>query len=174
LETLKKELKQFTGDMARLYKEKGSMPVINFRSALEKEKKKKGIFHCSAGRNRIAVTPEGKIWGCFLFHDYFRTREDSPEYPAYCFGNLTDFIANYDARYPEILAHYSDLHQDLFQVDGDFCFLCEEIEGCVVCPVNAAYTSGVLGRISCCKCEIEKIKSAARRNLQQKIFDIPG
>ena len=169
LETLKDELGQFTDFMAQYYKDKGTMPVSNFRSAVEKETKKKGIFQCGAGRNRMAVTPEGKLWGCFLFHDYFKTRADGPEYPAYCFGNLTDFIADYDTHYPEILSNYAELRQDLFQVEEDFCFLCEEIQGCGICPINAAYTSGSLGKISRCKCELEKIQSAALRNLRQKI-----
>jgi sulfatase maturation enzyme AslB (radical SAM superfamily) len=169
LETLENELEQFTDYMAGYYKKKGTMPITNFRSALEKEKKKKGIFQCSAGKNRMAVTPEGKVWGCFLFHDYFKTRQESPQYKDYYFGTLNDFTANYETCYPEILAHYAELRQDFFQVEGNFCFLCEEIEGCVICPLNAAYTSGGLGRISCCKCKLEKIQSAARRNLQQKI-----
>jgi hypothetical protein len=132
--------------------------------------KKKGIFQCSAGRDRMAVTPEGKLWGCFLFHDYFKVRADGPEYPAFCFGDLADFIANYDTRYPEILTNYSELRQDLFQVEGDFCFLCEEMQGCVICPVNAAYTSGSLGKISRCKCTLEKMQSAALHGLRQKIY----
>ncbi|MCK4761022.1 MAG: radical SAM protein [Candidatus Aminicenantes bacterium] len=169
LETLKKELAQFTDYMAEYYKEKGSMPVTNFQSAVEKEEKKKGILHCAAGRTRMAVTPEGKVWGCFLFHDYFRNKIDNPEYRDYAFGDIDDFIAGYDTRYPEILANYAELRQDFFQVEGDFCFLCEEIEGCVICPVNAAYTGGSLGQVTRCKCELEKIQAAARKSLHQKL-----
>lgn len=117
----------------------------------------------------MSVTPEGKVWGCSLFHDYFKTREDDSRYRDYSFGTLTDFIANHESRYPEVLANYSDLRQDYFQVEGTFCFLCEEMEGCMVCPVNAAYSSGSIGKISCNKCRLIKIQGKARRNFIRRV-----
>ena len=172
LETLEKELTRLTDFLVLLYKKKGIIPVKNFRFNGEKKKSKREIFQCAAGRYRMAVTPEGKVWGCFLFHDYFKTRENHPpsqhrDYADYAFGTLTDFIANYETRYPGVLANYSQLRQDYFQVEGEgtnFCFLCRDVEACMVCPVNAAYTSGSLGKISCGKCRLIKMQINARRN----------
>jgi sulfatase maturation enzyme AslB (radical SAM superfamily) len=151
LETLEKELERLTDFLVPFYKEKGAMPVKNFRFSPGKTEGKRGIFQCGGGRHRISVTTEGKVWGCSLFHDYFKTREDHPQYRDYAFGTLTNFIADYETRYPEVLGKYSELRQDYFQVEGNFCFLCEEMEGCMACPVNAAYSSGSLGKISCDK-----------------------
>ena len=123
----------------------------------------------------MAVTPEGQLWGCFLFHDYFKSRQDSSQYQDYSFGALTGFIADYETRYPGISANYAELRQDLFRVEDDYCFLCESVEDCVVCPVNAAYSSGSLGRISCRQCQLVKIQRNARKSfiknsLSQKFF----
>ncbi len=172
LETLKKELERLTDFLVVFYKEKGKIPVKNFQTRVPGPGSGPGIFHCTAGIDHMAVTPEGKLWGCFLFHDYFKTREKDPQYQEYYFGTLTDFIAHYETRYPEIRANYSELRQDFFQVEGregNFCFLCEDVKGCVVCPVNAAYSRGSLGNISCCKCELKKIQGNAIGIFHQKL-----
>jgi sulfatase maturation enzyme AslB (radical SAM superfamily) len=174
LETLQKELERLTDFLVLFHKEKGKIPVKNFQGQVPGPGS--GIFFCGAGIEHMAVTPEGKLWGCFLFHDYFKTREKSHhnQYQDYYYGTLADFIAHYKIRYPEITANYSELRQDFFQVKDEgrerkFCFLCEDVKGCVVCPVNAAYSSGSLGKISCCKCALTKIQRTALRNFFQKL-----
>jgi sulfatase maturation enzyme AslB (radical SAM superfamily) len=161
-DTLKKELAQLVDFLVLIYKKTGKIPVKNFRAPVPGPGAK--TFHCSAGREQMAVTPEGKVWGCFLFHDYFKTRKESPQYRDYAFGTLTDFIAHYQTRYPGILANYSELRQDFFQVEENFCFLCQDLGGCMVCPVNAAYSTGSLGKVSCRQCELLKIQKNAQRN----------
>lgn len=182
LETLKSELDRLCTYLLSYYKEKGKIPVRNLRPARQKEKtgeneekseKKKGsIFHCTAGRNRMAVTPEGKLYGCWLFHDYFKNNPDSPQLRDFCFGPVGEFIAGFDTLYPEILPHYADLHQDLFQVEEDFCFLCEELEGCVVCPANAAISSGSLGKISRRHCRLGKIQRHTEAEFRRKVSEL--
>ncbi|UCH93067.1 MAG: radical SAM protein [Candidatus Aminicenantes bacterium] len=167
LDTLKKELERLSDFLVLYYKEKGTIPVKNFRFSGEKKGRKKGIFRCGAGRHRMSVTPGGEVWGCSLFHDYFKTREEDPQYRDYAFGTLAEFIANYETCYPRTLANYSELRQDYFQVERektDFCFLCQDVKECMVCPVNAAYSSGSLGKISCSKCQLIKIQENARSN----------
>jgi hypothetical protein len=156
LETLKKELARLTDFLAQYYKKTGKVPVKNFRPSPSKP----GISRCGAGLDHMAVTPEGELWGCFLFHDYFKTRKDDPQYREYSFGPLGDFIDNYEAAagYPAIKANYSELRQDFYRVEGNDCFLCREVETCRVCPINAAYATGSLGKISCQKCQLIKIE----------------
>lgn len=155
--TLRIEINRLAAYLHCLYKDTGIMPVNNFRGIAEKEGGKKGIFRCNAGNDHMAVTPGGEIWGCFLFHDYFKTREDNPQYRDYYFGTLPDFIADFENRYHGIAANYAELRQDFFRVEEDYCFLCPDLRGCMVCPVNAAYSSGSLGRISAHHCKIERI-----------------
>ena len=161
LETLKKEMERLVEFALQYYKRTGRIPVKNFQPS----KAKPGISRCSAGLDHMAVTPAGKLWGCFLFHDYFKTREDDPQYQDYSFGTLGDFIKDYETFYPEIMANYSELRQDFYQAEGNDCFLCPELDSCRVCPINAAYSTGSVGKISCQKCALMKIEKNAREVL---------
>jgi len=166
-ETLKKELAELTDFLVLYYKETGKVPVKNFQAPVADPVPGNGISGCGAGSDHMTVAPDGDLWGCFLFHDYFKTREDSSQYQDYYFGTLTDFTVNYETRYPQIKANYTELRQDFFQVEGgegNFCFLCEDVESCSVCPVNAAYSTGTLGKVSCRHCGLVKIQRNARKH----------
>lgn len=181
LDALRTELKRLSDFLLLDYKENGTIPVKNFQ-ALETlveadtaKEMKRGIFRCNAGQDRMALTPDGKLWGCYVFHDYFKTRENHPEYADYYFGTLADFIDNHHTRQPEVMVNYSELRQDLFQVkkeegkEKDFCFLCSYVDGCVVCPVNAAYSSESMGVISCRTCELKKIQRDAQTMFHEQL-----
>jgi sulfatase maturation enzyme AslB (radical SAM superfamily) len=186
-ETLRIELKRLCDYLLAHHKETGALPVNNFKATETlveadtlNEKNKRGIFRCTAGQDRMAVTPEGKLWGCYLFHDYFKVREDNKDFQDYDFGTLDHFIANKEDLFPRLAAKYSELRQDLFQLEkkkpaekgedeeNDFCFLCTYVEGCVVCPVNAAYSTESMGVISCTSCELKKIMRDAQGYFQRQ------
>jgi len=181
LDTLRTELKRLRDFLFSYYKQKGTIPVKNFQApetlveADTIREMKRGIFRCNAGQDRLALTPGGLLWGCYVFHDYFRTRENHPEYADYYFGTLAEFINNHHTRYPEVMVNYSELHQDLFQVKKedsdkkDFCFLCSYVDGCVVCPVNAAYSTDSMGVVSCRNCELKKIQRDAQRSFHEQL-----
>jgi uncharacterized protein len=181
LEAVRTELKRLSDFLLSYYQEKGTIPVKNFQApgtleeADAEKEMKRGIFRCNAGKSRMALTPEGKLWGCYVFHDYFKTRENRPGYGDYYFGTLAEFIDNHHTRYPEILANYRDLRQDFFQVrkaDGekrDFCFLCPGLEVCGVCPLNVAYSTESLGVIPCWTCELKKIQREAQRTFHEQL-----
>lgn len=189
LDCLNTQLERLSQFLLEHYKKTGALPITNFRSTETsvdadtlKEKREPGIFRCTAGLDRLAVTPEGKIWGCYLFHDYFKVREDNKEFADFDFGSLDNFIANHHKLLPKLTPNYSELRQDLFQVqkehcgnggdggdggdesdgENDFCFLCDYMKGCVVCPVNAAYSTESMGVISCTTCELKKIQRRAQ------------
>ncbi len=164
IEILKQELAKLVDFLVSLYKEEGRVPVKNFRTV-----SKTGIFGCGAGQDKIAVTPTGELWGCFLFHDYFKTRTYHPQYLDYHLGTLAEFAVDHENHRPGILANYSELRQDLFGMEQGACFLCADLNECVVCPVNAAYSSGFLGKISCRHCELVKIQRQAKKDFLQKI-----
>jgi sulfatase maturation enzyme AslB (radical SAM superfamily) len=165
LVTVKEQLDLLVDYLVSYNNEKGTIPVKSFRPPVPSARP----FRCGAAANRMAVTPEGDVWGCFMFHDYFKTRKDHPRYRDLSFGTLSDFIAHHKTRYPEITANHSDLRQDLFQVEKDFCFLCEDVGSCAVCPVNAAYTTGSLGKISCRQCRLNKLLLKARGDFHQRL-----
>ncbi|MCK4766383.1 MAG: 4Fe-4S cluster-binding domain-containing protein [Candidatus Aminicenantes bacterium] len=167
INTLKEELAKLVDFLVLYHKETGKIPVKNFQGYTPGPGP--GIFRCSAGRDHMAVTPGGDVWGCFLFHDFFKSRQESPQHRDFYFGTLADFAAHHKTRYPEILENYADLRQDFFSVEGDCCFLCPDVRKCMVCPVSAAYASGSLGKVSCGLCSLNKIQMQARETFHQRI-----
>lgn len=164
---LKNEMTKLSKILLTHYKTKGNIPVTNFR-----EESGKGIFYCAAGKDRLVITPDKEIWGCFLFADYFKWRKNSPEYQKFYFGTLDDFIKNHKNIYPRISSNYSHLSMNNFSTPHMECFLCPEIENCAVCPINASFSGNPLGKIPSFLCEILKIKikerEKFRRDLQTK------
>lgn len=153
LDSLKIELRKLNEYLSRYYKKYGSIPVVNLR-----KDNAKGVFFCSAGQNRLAITPEGKIWGCHLFPDYFEEKENSKKFKKYFFGNLNSFTKNHEVIYPKISSNYKKLSMDNFRTSKMECFLCSDLESCSVCPINAAFSSNQIGVVDNYLCEIQKIK----------------
>ncbi len=163
LETLENQLVKLEEYLLNLHRETGNIPVKNYKDTFD------GIFQCSAGTKQMALTPEGNVWGCFLFHDFFKTRPDHKQREAYAYGSLEEFIDGFEEIYPRVTKNYAELRQNLYQVEGEFCFLCPDMQGCVICPVNAAYSSGSLGRITSNACKLTKLQKASFKRLGEKI-----
>jgi sulfatase maturation enzyme AslB (radical SAM superfamily) len=153
LGTLDEELKKLRGDLLIHYKEHNKIPITNF-----KEARSKGIFFCAAGQDRLALSPDGQVWGCFLFPDYFKGKENSAFYQKFYFGDLDNFIRNYREVFPRISKNYAHLSMDNFSTPAMKCFLCPELESCAVCPVNASFSGRPLGEIPSYLCQIQRIK----------------
>lgn len=174
LAALEKELAGLSAFLVSYYKKNRIIPVNHFRVAMSNpnNKKKDTGFACAAGRDRMAITPDGYVWGCAVFHDYMKTREDIPDFHIYSFNKLDDFIKNHETLYPRILANYIFLSQDCFFSGDRFCFLCEEVGTCRVCPVNAAYTTSVMGKISPWVCRLNGILKKEINGFREKIASI--
>ena len=145
------------------HKRTGNIPVINFRDT-----QKKGIFHCAAGKDRMAVSPNGGIWGCFLFADFFEGKGNTSEYSNYFFGDLEDFMRNHENIYPRISSNYAALRMDNFRTSRTECFLCREYKNCAVCPVNAALSGTPIGQIPDHICEIQKIITREKKLFKEQ------
>jgi len=167
LQKLENEMMKLVKILVSNFKRKANIPVIDFR-----EESEKGIFCCAAGKNRMAITPDEKIWGCFLFPDYFQGKENSPEYQKFYFGALDDFIENHKSIYPRILSNYTGLSMDNFSTSRLECFLCPELENCAVCPINASFSGNPLGEIPSYLCKIQKIKIKEKEKLKREIQKI--
>lgn len=167
LQKLENEMMKLVKILVSNFKRKANIPVIDFR-----EESEKGIFCCAAGKNRMAITPDEKIWGCFLFPDYFQGKENSPEYQKFYFGALDDFIENHKSIYPRILSNYTGLSMDNFSTSRLECFLCPELENCAVCPINASFSGNPLGEIPSYLCKIQKIKIKEKEKFKREIQKI--
>lgn len=148
----KKELSTLRNFLLSHYKKEGNIPLVDFRPNSRKE-----VFFCFAGRDRMSLAPDGKLWGCCLFPDFFKGYEEKGEYEKYCFGDLDSFIEDYKRIYPEILSNFSNLRTDHFYTSSHFCILCDELEECGVCPIDTTFSGRITRRIPQWKCEIKKI-----------------
>lgn len=162
---LRDEMSKLGGIKEARKGKRGSFPIKMFN-----EEKDTGIFHCAAGRNRLAITTDGQVWGCFLFADYFREKRRTPEFNKYYFGILDDFIANGQAAYLDKLSSYSWLSMDNFKTEETDCFLCPELEYCRICPISAAFSGLPLGRIPDHLCTIQRIKHEEIIRLRRDIL----
>lgn len=152
LHELKEELSVLRKFILFYYKSTGNIPLIDFRRDSEG-----GIFACMAGKDRMALTPDGRLWGCCLFSDSFRDKEGRKEQMKYCFGDLDSFIKNHEKIYPEVLSNYSNLRMDHFYTSDTFCLLCDEIEECKACPMDNILCGSNIKKIPSWACQMKKI-----------------
>lgn len=161
---LENELAKLGEILLAHYKRYDNIPVANYTDAHGK-----GIFHCTAGKDRLTISPDGGVWGCFLFADYFRERENSLEYQDYYYGNLEDFLKNHEEIYPRISSNYAQLSMDNFCTSKGECFLCKEFKNCAVCPINAALSGAPIGQIPDHICEIQMIRRREKEKFSEDI-----
>lgn len=148
-----REMEKLKKFMGKIYNETQKIPIINF---LEKQDPK--IRYCPAGLDRISITPNGEIWGCPLFYDYFKRLGDPVERKEFLFGSIGESKAKFDNIYPRISENYAALTMENFSTPEMHCFLCPNIAKCVVCPIASSFSGSSLKTIPHFICEIQKIK----------------
>ena len=149
------------------YGKTGAIPIANFRKSSSQR-----VFGCYAGKDRMDLSPDGDLWGCCLFFDYFKDKKDSRARLKYCFGSLESFMENHERLYPEILENYSDLRQDFFFTPHQLCMFCDEMMDCAVCPVDAALGSAFIGKIPDWVCRIRRISREERNRFHEELKSI--
>jgi sulfatase maturation enzyme AslB (radical SAM superfamily) len=172
LDKLEHRLNDLVDFLYSYYKKTGTIPIPGFRPP-KPGPGKKG-FVCTAGLNRMAVTPGENVWGCYLFHDYLMDKKESDDYGRYFFGKLDDFMENFETLYSRTLSKYKHLRQECFFAEEQFCFLCKEVDYCGVCPVNAAYSTHFIGKIPPWVCRINRLEKKARDRFLGKIASKEG
>jgi len=149
-------------DFRRLIRERRRMATL-FTAPEENnpgEKKKRQLFICAAGLDRISLSAEGKLWGCYLFGDYFKERLDDEDYSRYCFGSLDEFISEWESIYPGIAKNYGLLRQDYYYTEKGFCMDCPNLYHCHVCPITSILAGSVLlKKVPLHICRLQKINN---------------
>jgi MoaA/NifB/PqqE/SkfB family radical SAM enzyme len=115
------------------------------------------VFRCPAGEERLALAADGTLWGCHLFADYFRGRENTDEFPRFCLGDIGRFDPAGLERRDGPRAHYRNLTMNACLTPDRFCMFCGELFDCAICPMDAALSSGCIGRIPEWYCRFERI-----------------
>lgn len=174
--SMKSQLDELGKYLLAYYRDTGNIPIKNYQPQPGYGgQQPAGGFVCAAAKQRMSVTPDGKVWGCYVFHDYFKTRRHDPQYEDFSLGTIDEFIAGHDTQnseYKKVYDNYADLRQDLFQVEGSFCFLCPQVKSCMTCPVYAAYTTGKIGKITCRQCNINSFTILAGKQFQKEAFGL--
>jgi sulfatase maturation enzyme AslB (radical SAM superfamily) len=146
------------------FRKTGQVPLETFREAGLKR-----IFSCAAGRDRLAFTPDGRIWGCHLFSDYFRGKKRAEASRRYGLGTLSEISGSPEAARARLAPRFEQLAMDRMATRRGDCFLCPKVEQCTVCPVNAAFSGSPLGRIPLYVCRIRKIVMEAENRFRRLI-----
>ena len=143
----KKELALVRKYFRSRYQKTADVPWTDLHEQLER-----AIYGCAAGQNKMALAADGKLWGCFLFPQYFNGSRKIREAQKYCFGDVDTFIDNHNQHYPRTMENYAALRMDNFSTPDGSCAMCHEIEECWICPLAAALVSRKIGRIPALVC----------------------
>ncbi len=157
LHLFEQELQKIRKNLIPIYIKSGAVPVTNFRKSTHR-----GVFVCNAGKTRMAIAPDGILWGCFLFWDYFKDKQRKRGYEKYCFGELDDFIRDNGKNYERVLTNFEKLSMDHYCTSENFCMLCPAMTECMVCPMEAALSGAVIGNVPDHVCRVKQIEKKER------------
>lgn len=167
-------IKKLAGEIADLrklvlrhYLKNKTIPVKLFA-----ENKEQGIWQCPAGSNNLCVTPDGKVWGCPCFYEYFKGSEATQDYKKYYFGELGEFIRDFKKRYREIALNYSRFTMDNYYTSNSRCFLCPLVDRCEVCPVTVSASNFPLFYVPPYICEINKILIRGQEQFKKEVLSL--
>jgi len=164
LRKLSRELRQLRKFAAAAYGKTGTIPVQNFREDIPCR-----VRYCPAGKDRMAVDPDGRIWGCALFADWARDHGGAGAFRRFGFGTIERFAKSADSVYARIFPNYGRFSVDQYRTPSGPCFLCPRLKSCWVCPVNAGLAGGKLDEIPPSVCGIQKIKAGETDHLIQDL-----
>jgi len=157
LNRLAGELRRVRSYLLNRYQSPRSIPLANFRHPPAR-----GVFTCTAGRDRLALDPHGRLWGCYPFFDYFRAHPSPAVARRFCFGTVADFARNDGVLRPDILEAYSLGRMEFAETFERACGTCRTLDRCAVCPPAAALGSGRIGRVPVALCRINRILIGVR------------
>lgn len=159
---LKKALASLRPVNLLFFRKHGGIPIAQLRN----RPAIRGLFGCSAGRDRLAVAPDGTVWGCSQIYDYARRAGGEASRP-YEFGSVNSLSAN--PLWPG--GPRSDASRGFDQTDlstpRETCLFCPDLYECAVCPWSAALESGTLQLVAEDACRISRLLRNEERVLRE-------
>jgi sulfatase maturation enzyme AslB (radical SAM superfamily) len=156
LSQLKRQLHIVSKPIKESYRRDGRIPLIAFRNPPQRI-----LYECAAGRDRLALTPDGALWGCHLFADGCQGKSLMSD--LYCFG-LLEAIVNKNGRFGrDIRGNYRMLGRHSYRSGRRSCVFCRDLYECRVCPADAAVATGRIGEVPSWVCRIQRIIGQERR-----------
>ena len=158
LAQLKRQLRIVSNSIKKSYRRDGRIPLVVFRDPPQKI-----LYECTSGLDRLALTPDGALWGCHVFADCCQGGTAEPTRERYCFG-LLDVIAREGGRFGKnIRGNYRMLGHHSYRSGRRSCVLCPDLHECRVCPADAAVATGRIGEVPPWVCRIQRIIGQERR-----------
>jgi hypothetical protein len=143
------DLREFS---VNFYRQTDAIPCAFFQ-----EKPGFALGRCTGAQTHLSLTPDNRLWGCQLFFDYAKIRNEDSVSRLYSFGCLDHFIENYDIIYPEIQGNYKKIRQRNCWTSEKECRYCRYSFRCSFCPLDVSFSSPELWEIPIWVCEIKKI-----------------
>ncbi len=165
----KEQLEALKQYLISFFQRKGYIPSVNFRRF-----NRRGVFACYASRDRMAMTADGKLWGCHLFADVYKGKEYAMDYAKFCFGDLESFMENHEEIYSKISANYTNLRVDQYYTTNGSCIDCFEMEECQVCPMDNMIQGQNFQEIPDWVCEQKRITRETKRKFWMELGDVPS
>jgi uncharacterized protein len=152
LKQLRKELLVLREFSLSLFRKSRAVPITNFRRS-----PRNAPFGCTAGKDRLALSPEGDLWGCFQLYDFHKIHESPKTKKEYCFGSLDSFIGNHSEIYAKTLQSYSDFDMANYYTSERVCLGCPDFHSCAICPVDTSVGEAIIGQVPLWICQIGRI-----------------
>ena len=143
LAALKSELAALRPAMLSFFRTHGDIPVSELRG----RETTRGLFTCFAGRDRLAVAPDGTVWGCYQIFDYSRLAGNGHA-ARYVYGDLASLAADPGQLERRMSRAVDGLDQTDLSTPRSACLFCPDLGECAICPWSAALESGVFGLVT--------------------------
>jgi len=103
-----------------------------------------GTFVCAAGLDRLALAPDGTLWGCHRFAVYAAANPGDSTLASFGLGEVPapGQPLAWDSRAP-----YAQFFQRRYRRGGTYCSLCPDVARCRTCPIDNAEAGGDLLRV---------------------------
>ncbi len=164
LNALRSELGNLNQYALEYFKKNGELIVSSYSS-----EPSSGLFGCFAGKDRLALTPEGLVWGCHVLAQRFKDEKTNAIFEKYCFGKFADLKRNFSRLYERTIVQYKHLSQNHFYSNKKSCLFCSSLSVCRICPFEVAKATGEIGKIPDWICECNHILYQARKDLREKL-----
>ncbi len=162
LAKLENELAALRPANISFFRAHGEIPV----SQLRWRGVSRGLFSCFAGRDRLAIAPDGTVWGCYQIYDYSRLAKDGASEP-YQLDDVTSLLANPHRLERRLSGFVRGLDQTDLSTSRSPCLFCPDLEECAICPWVASLESGTFRLVSEDACRIMRLLGKERRALQE-------
>lgn len=161
LGALESELASLRPALLSFFEARGDSPIAGFRGRAAR-----GLFSCFAGRDRLAVAPDGTVWGCYQIFDYSKRTGDR-EAARFAFGGADSLAANPGKLERLLVDAARGPDQRDLSTSRSHCLFCPDLEECAICPWSAALESGVFGLVTEDACRIARLLRNERRKMEK-------